>query len=1450
MNNSFIKKHKMLSVFFVFGVLAIIGGLTIYQSIAAAPNWTQTTWSGGPSDEVIVVDTDLGNFYKEATPYIDFSQEGQIGVSNIISNPGFESDINGWTFPDLSTPTHETTTTYNGNGSLKIVISDTTPNFLYQDVAVGTNDNYYLSAYVKNDTSGDGGIVNDTVVSLFFNGGNIPTEYSADLGDGWYRIYSTNPIADDGSTPKSYGVVIAANKTLYLDDFQLVPATNTLTSSIFDMGEAKVWDQLSYSLSGGETGTTDIIVRTGNTDDLSDAPGFGVCVNTDSGTDLSASNCVYDGDRYIQYQVKFLPLTNPPEYQTLDYITIHAYPSIIQFDAPSSEATEADLPLLIPVSLNYALEENATVNYTISGTATNGEDYDPIPDSGTLTINAGVLSENITIHLRSDSLDEEDETIIVTLSDPSHTTLGDPIVYTYTIINDDFPPNVFWAVGDEIVNENTAGTITITAQLNGPSGKEITVPFTISGTALGDGVDYTLNPETPSPLIIPANSTTASFDITIDDDELFEGSIPETIILTMDTENISNATPTPPTEKTITINDNESQPELNFFLLETSIWENSGDISIQILLDRPSYENIDVQYTLGLPDPNMSIPEDFELTGNCDEFYVCNLTIPAGSTEGYIPIRTTDDDIAENNETAMIEIAILPPSQATVGLNNQQNLTIWDDDVPGISADLDTIDGYTTEWGDGNPQRFEITLNTQPDGDVVIDVASTDLSEGTVDVPSLVFNSVTWNEPQYITVTGVDDDIADGDMPYQISLTIDMGNTTDTTGYLIVPPTLIDTTNMNEDVAGVFVTPTEITTYEYGSSESFNIVLTSEPDGIVVIDLLNTNPAEGTLSTTRIQFDNLDWETPQTITVDSVDDVLEDGPQTYPILINTNVDFTTDPQYIPIDPADVNVTNMDDDTPGIDVSVISGNTTEAGGTATFTIVLESVPTDDVTITHASNNTNEGTTPAARLIFNAGNWNTPQTVTVTGVNDDIDDGDIAYDIVITAASDDLLYNAIDPADVAAINEDDDTAGTNVSTISGDTNESGGTAIFTISLNSEPIADVSFPITSSDLSEGTVNPNTIIFTSANWNNPQIITVTGVDDNIVDGDPFYQIDVGTADSPDLNYNGRFPASVGLQNIDNDDIGFTITQSAGSTNVTEGGTTDSYTVRLNTIPTDNVVVTITPNAQVTVNPTTLTFTPANWNINQTVNVTAVNDTVVEGNHTGTISHSIASADTDYNEFVISNILVAVTDNDSAPSTGGGGGGGFWFPSHNPDETPSTPSPTPTDPQREQRLEKLQSMGVFIHGLVKIPDDGNPNTTFDNIVYYIGTDGKRHVFPNANIYKTWYDSFRYVRVYPLETLSQIPLGDNVRYKPGVKMIKFTSSNRVYAIEAGGKLRWILNEKVAWYMYGKGWQKHIINLPDSLFPGYEFGDDISHSNQFDFVGEANKSQNISMDLGL
>src|SRR5439155_23619758 len=83
----------------------------------------------------------------------------------------------------------------------------------------------------------------------------------------------------------------------------------------------------------------------------------------------------------------------------------------------------------------------------------------------------------------------------------------------------------------------------------------------------------------------------------------------------------------------------------------------------------------------------------------------------------------------------------------------------------------------------------------------------------------------------------------------------------------------------------------------------------------------------------------------------------------------------------------------------------------------------------------------------------------------------------------------------------------------------TTETGGTATFTVMLDTQPSADVSIGLTSSDLTEGTVAPASLTFTAANWNTAQTVTVTGVDDAIVDGPIAYTIVTASAVSADPN-------------------------------------------------------------------------------------------------------------------------------------------------------------------------------------------------------------------------------------------------------------------------------------------------------------------------------------------
>src|SRR5258706_407850 len=273
------------------------------------------------------------------------------------------------------------------------------------------------------------------------------------------------------------------------------------------------------------------------------------------------------------------------------------------------------------------------------------------------------------------------------------------------------------------------------------------------------------------------------------------------------------------------------------------------------------------------------------------------------------------------------------------------------------------------------------------------------------------------------------------------------------------------------------------------------------------------------------------------MTITGADDLVVDGAVAYAIV--TGPATSTDGIYNGMNAADVGVTNTDDDTAGITVIPTSGlTTTELGGTATFTVVLTSQPTANVTIGLSSSDLTEGTVAPASLTFTPGNWNAAQTVAVTGVDDFVADGNVAYTIVTAAAtSTDGVYNGMNAADVCFFKMVRGPPRSTVIPYSAlSTSEVGGTAAFTVVLTSQPTANVTIGLSSSDLTEGTVAPASVTFTSANWNTAQTVTVRGVDDFVVDGNVAYTIVTAAAASTDAGYNALHPADVAVSNTDND--------------------------------------------------------------------------------------------------------------------------------------------------------------------------------------------------------------------------------------------------------------------------------------------------------------------------
>lgn len=108
----------------------------------------------------------------------------------------------------------------------------------------------------------------------------------------------------------------------------------------------------------------------------------------------------------------------------------------------------------------------------------------------------------------------------------------------------------------------------------------------------------------------------------------------------------------------------------------------------------------------------------------------------------------------------------------------------------------------------------------------------------------------------------------------------------------------------------------------------------------------------------------------------------------------------------------------------------------------------------------------------------------------------------------------------------------------------------------------------------------------------------------------------------------------------------GVTVVQSNGNTAVTEGSTTDTYTIKLDSAPSGTVTIAITPDPQLSVSPNLLTFTTVDFAAPQTVTVTAVDDAVAEGAHSGAISHSASGGG--YTGVSIAGVDAAITDNDT----------------------------------------------------------------------------------------------------------------------------------------------------------------------------------------------------------
>lgn len=187
-----------------------------------------------------------------------------------------------------------------------------------------------------------------------------------------------------------------------------------------------------------------------------------------------------------------------------------------------------------------------TVKYALSGTATNGKDYNTL--SGSVTIAAGASTATIIVTPKDDKTIENSETVIATLVTNSYYTLGTIKSATVTITDND-KNTVTISASDAIATEAGPTTGGFTVTRTGSTTSALTVKYTMSGTAT-NGTDYNT---ISSSVVIPAGSNTAMITVTPKNDTMAENN--ETVIATVAAGTGYNVGPTK--SATVTIYDND-----------------------------------------------------------------------------------------------------------------------------------------------------------------------------------------------------------------------------------------------------------------------------------------------------------------------------------------------------------------------------------------------------------------------------------------------------------------------------------------------------------------------------------------------------------------------------------------------------------------------------------------------------------------------------------------------------------------------------------------------------------------------------------------------------------------------------------------------------------------------------------------------------------------------------
>ena len=1096
-------------------------------------------------------------------------------------------------------------------------------------------------------------VINSTIA---LNTGN-----GFDLGDNPQLI-----IGGDAAGGRFYKNLLADNT-----------AANCATPFNHSGDEVNAGSNVSTDDSCGLTQSTDIENATANLDDLGDYTGTAGATQTHR--ILAGSDAIDAGSATIGEATDQRGAPTADGDETAPAVRdAGAYEyagfSAIEFTAASFTEAENNTPGLIGARRfgNLAQAASATV-VSVAGmsTATAGDDYDALtaPEGDVSWIAGDGSEQQVELVINDEAAGsgevEGDETVGLALANvPTGVDVGsvDPATFTIT----DFEEGEFNIDPlDYQVTEGTDATVTITiTRTNGSDGEsEVQVSTADGGNTETDdataGEDYTA--VTNQVVSFDDGDTSATVTIAITDDDDFEVN-PESFAVTISaTGNTGRAVIGDNNTANVTItSDDAAQPgTFSFTSTAATAAESSGTVSFDVERTDGSDCNVDVTYMLVSGTADLGI--DFNDANLPPMAATGTLSFDDGDTANQtITINLTDDNENESTESFSIElteanVVVGDPAtcsdtaQATVGDDDTATITLTSDELEQFQFDITPPLAGSESSGLATiivePVTDATGSSTITGTDVTVEITTAD---GTATAPgdyTTTTMQLTWTDgesgPKSITVPVIEDDQAEGDETFQVALS---AVTTATTEAVGTNPATVTIT----DLPGVRIVAQDYVSDDESSAITVMVERFGDASQFAQVEI--ATQADGGTATEGEDYPALtrtaSWAAGESGTREVsflvTDDNIVEGDETFVVALQN-------PQNIEIrEPSTATLTITDDDT-AVRLSAASYSAAEDAGVVTITVERIGVATTAVSVDYATTD-GSATAPehytAATGTLNWAEGNAdPMEFDVALIDNDTPNADRTFTVQLSNAQPADGVTIVEPESATVTIEDDEDL---IAFESATASVTEGVAQVTLTVVRSGSGDGAVSIDLATADESALAPGDYTATTAtlNWadgeTGPMTVNVPITNDEIAEAaetftatlsNPTGPIEIGTIDTTTVTI------------ADNDQAGFALAETGDGTTLREGGEADTFTIALTSQPVGTVTVTIAPPERVTADPTTLTFTTANWDQPQTVSVQIGNDEVREPNRVLSASITASSAADDNYDGLTSTVTVVITD-------------------------------------------------------------------------------------------------------------------------------------------------------------------------------------------------------------